>query len=312
MPTTTQELLPDYKSYEYNAARFSGADRETLIKNLVESNFYGLRRLRQYLMSGQEKRQGFMKDLSAGRRYESCPFPIEVALLRALCMGFARYQGHGDTKEDDVRSFINCVRFGVHAPHLPGVIEYDPEVFFRAFQGVEVHRDVALMEDGNDYAVSIDWMDYRIYQIPALEKDFLWDLLQMHQSPWSKAGTVIHLEEAEDAEKRERKARPVMVGRQANRGDHISARTPVISMASPGSSLHISFVSGTQAGLINLMPTLLSSPTFELAEPGRWIKDLHPGDQWLVVTYQPPPPLADARMIHVPPQIDFAQETLND
>ena len=246
---------------------------------------------------------------------DSCPFPFEVSLLRALCMGFHRYQGRGSSAREEAEAFIESVRFGVHAPHLPGVVEYEPQVFFRAFQGIEVHRDVSPMEDSTDTANCLDWMDYRIYQIPSLEKDFVWDLMQMHASPWAKRDrAVLHMENASDPEQKDlsRKKMPVMVGRQANRLPADGKAQPVISMANPGSSLHLSFVSGSPVGILNLMPILAGAESFEPKGPGRSVQEVHPGDHWLVVTYQPPPPLVDARMLLVPPQIDFAQETSND
>ena len=66
MSSATQELDLAYGSLEYEEARATGADRATLINNLVESNFHGLRKLRQYVMAGQEKRQAFILDLSLG------------------------------------------------------------------------------------------------------------------------------------------------------------------------------------------------------------------------------------------------------
>jgi hypothetical protein len=313
MSTVIQESLqPDIDTPEYEEMKRSGASRETLVQNLVESNFHGLRRLRQYVMAGQEKRQGFIRDLAQGRRLESCPFPVEVALLRALCMGYARFQGQGDTVYEQASAFMATMRFGVHAPHMGGVVEYEPSVFFRAFQGVEVHRDVSHLEDSNDRAASIDWMDFRIYQIPPVEKDFIWDLMQMSFSPWAKPASVIHLEDAKLPTHRDRRGMPVMVGRQRNRKGHSAKDEALISMANPGASLHLCLLSGTPAGIIHMMPTLQGEVGFDVASPGRKIDEVRNGDHWLVATYQPPPPIADARMFHVPAEIDSMNEEVSN
>lgn len=60
---------------EYETERRSGADRLTLVRNLAECTFHGLRRLQAYSMAGMDKRRAFSSDLARGKLIDSCPFP---------------------------------------------------------------------------------------------------------------------------------------------------------------------------------------------------------------------------------------------
>jgi hypothetical protein len=302
---TVVEKDPGIEDPQYEVVRRSGADRATLTRNLAECNFYGLRRLEAYLMAGADKRKAFSRDLAMGKLLESCPFPLEVALLRALHMGADRWRGGEETPEAAAKAFVDTVRFGVMAPHLSAVVEYPPEVFFRAFQGVEVHRDVPYLEDsspnGGD-ARSLDWMDFRIYSIPPLEKDFCWDLFLMDRSPWAKTEhEAISTTQVARPENRDRRPLPIMVARQRNRHRGEVGR-PMIGMVTPGASLHLTLVSGDPDGIGELLPTLFGSPVENLPAPATPVGELRENESWLVITYNPPPPMADARLMVVPPQ----------
>lgn len=298
--------LPDVDTPEYRVSQKSGASRETLARNLVEANFHGLRSLSAYVMAGEERRRGFVQDLAQGKLIESCPFPIEIALLRSMLMGLARWQGGGHSIGDTAEAFVNSLRFGVQAAHLSGVIEYEPEVFFRAFQGVEVHRDVPYSEDRGQDARSLDWMDYRVYGIPALEKDLLWDLFHMDASPWADPAPVLSMGQVALPEQRERTDLPLMVGRQRNRRQADGRQ--MISMAQPGSSFHLALVSGSRSELPQFMPALVGPPPASLPELGRAVEELGDSDHWLVVTYQAPPMRREANLRLVPHQLKVREE----
>ncbi len=279
--------LPDVDTPEYLEALRSGASRAMLAKDLAESNFHGLRRLAAYTMAGFEQRHAFTRDLARGKIIESCPFPFEVALLRALQMGMARFGGAGETLPAQAAGFMDTVRCGVFAPHLKSVLEYEPEVFFRAFQGLEVHRDVDYLEESEDSRVSLDWMDFRIYQIPALEKDLLWDLFLMDRSPWSLSGRT-NKEIREGHEVVSERLMPVMVGRQRNR--HRECKGVItLSMGGPGSSLHLTIAKGSSQELLSVFPTLAGERIVTPSGLGRTPTEIGENDTWLIVTYQPRP-----------------------
>lgn len=287
--------LPNVDTEEYLAARVAGASRAVLARDLAESNFHGLRRLEAYTMAGYEKRHAFTRDLARGKIIESCPFPFEVALLRALQMGMARFSGAGESISAQANAFIGTLRCGVLAPHLKSVIEYQPEVFFRAFQGLEVHRDVDYLEESEESRVSLDWMDFRIYQIPALEKDLLWDLFLMDHSPWAKAtrsAKEVRIGEEAPAER----PLPVMVGRQRNRKQAEGAII-TLSMGGPGSSLHLTIAKGGSQEMLSMIPALAGERIQTPCGLGCTPERLGENDTWLLVTYQPRPQMAD-RFFH--------------
>ena len=283
-------LLPDPDSPEYLEAQRSGATRTILAKDLAESNFHGLRRLEAYTMAGWEKRNAFTRELARGKTIDGCPFPFEVALLRALQMGMARFGGAGESLPAQAAAFMSTLRFGVLAPHLKSVIEYEPEVFFRAFQGLEVHRDVDFLEETEDSRITLDWMDFRIYQIPSLEKDLIWDLYLMDRSPWANVRKAKEIKDG--AERVSDRPMPVMVGRKRNRDPK---RTDVItlSMGGPGSSLHLTIAKGSPSEIQTILPGLAGERIVTPNGLGRTPTELRETDAWLVVAYQPRPQLAD-------------------
>jgi len=282
--------LPDTDTPEYLETQCAGATRAILAKDLAESNFHGLRRLEAYTMAGYDKRLGFTRELARGETIPGCPFPFEVPLLRALHMGMARFGGAGESLPAQAAAFISTLRFGVLAPHLKSVIEYEPEVFFRAFMGLEVHRDVDYLEETEDSRVALDWMDFRIYQIPPLEKDLLWDLFLMDRSPWAAERKAKEIKEG--AELASDRPMPIMVGRQRNRHRQ---RPGVItlSMGGPGSSLHLTIAKGSPSEIQTIIPGLAGERIVTPNSLGRTPTELRETDTWLVVTYQPRPQLAD-------------------
>lgn len=302
--TTTKD--PEVDSPEYLIARSSGPDRATLARNLAECNFHGLRRLQAYTMAGLDKRRAFSSDLARGRLINSCPFPFEVAILRALHMGLARWNGEQESAAEAATVFMETVRFGVWAPHLPAVVEYPPEVFVRAFQGAEVHRDVPYLDDSSEDACSLDWMDFRTYHIPPLEKDLLWDLFLMGSSPWAKPSTAVSLGNALLPETREQRALPVMVARSRNRKE--AEGRNIIGMVTPGASLHLALVSGSPEGIARMQPILIGTHPKQLPPPAMEVGELREDDHWLVATYNPPPAMAEARPQVVPWQLDVQDE----
>ena len=282
--------LPDTDTPEYMEAQRSGATRAILTKDLAESNFQGLRQFAAYTMSPYEKRHAFTRELAQGNTLPGCPFPFEVALLRGLQMGLARFGGAGESLPAQAAAFISTLRFGVSAPHLKTVIEYEPEVFFRAFEGLEVHRDVDRLEETEDSRVAIDWMDFRIYQIPSLEKDLIWDLFLMDRSPWATERKAKEIKEG--AERVSERPLPIMVGRQRNR--HRQRKDVItVSMGGPGSSLHLTLAKGSPSEIQTIIPGLAGERIVTPNGLGRTPSDLRETDAWLIVTYQPRPQLAD-------------------
>lgn len=304
---TTATLIQEIavNTPEYLATQRDGTTREVLARNLAESNFQGLRRLSQYTKNGdqnQAARTAFCRDLARGNTIKSYPFPFEVALLRALQMGLKHWSGEGDTLEAQAKAFIATLRCGVLAPHLRSVVEYEPEIFFRAFQGLEVHRDVAYMEgteQGTEAPRVLDWMDFKIYQVPSLEKDLLWDLFNMSKSPWaSKERRAAQLNGGEVAGSY---LLPYMVGRQRNRVESAKGNAVMLTMSAPGASLHLGLATGSPLGIKSAVPALIGEretvtvPTDNqggTALLGQTPTEIRDGDHWLVVHYQPPPNLA--------------------
>lgn len=283
-------LLPDVDTPEYLETQRAGASRALLATDLAESNFHGLRRLEAYTMNDFRGRHRFTRVLAQGETIPGRPFSFEVSLLRALHMGLARFGGAGDTLGAQATAFMSTLRFGVLAPHLKSVIEYQPEVFFRAFQGLEVQRDVDYLEESEDSRVTLDWMDYRIYQIPPLEKDLLWDLFLMDQSPWASVRTAKEIRE--DRELPVERILPIMVGRQRNR-DRQRPGVLALSMGGPGSSLHLTIAKGSPLEIQSIFPPIVGETIVTPNGLGRTPQELHENDTWLVVTYQPRPQMAD-------------------
>jgi len=316
--TLTQEIRVN--TAEYLATQRDGTTREVLVRNLTESNFQGLRRLSQYTKAGdqnQTARAAFCRDLARGNTIQSYPFPFEVALLRALQMGLNRWDGAGDTLQAQAQAFIGTLRCGVLAPHLPSVVEYEPEIFFRAFQGVEVHRDVTFMEGselGAEAPRVLDWMDYRIYQVPGLEKDLLWDLFNMSKSPWSSKARKA--DKLNGGEVTGSSLLPYMVGRQRNREEVPGGSAVMLTMSAPGASLHLSLVTGSPLGIKSAVPAMVgerltvtvpSDDKGGAAFLGQTPAEIKDGDHWLIVTYQPPPNLSTGLRL-VPAEIRPMEE----
>lgn len=322
--------LPDIDTPGYLAEAREGASRRQLAKNLVESNFHGLRSLRAYTQAGDHGRKAFIRDLAEGKLMESCPFPFEVALLRALHMGFERWASPSSSHAARVEAYMSRVRFGVMCEHLTSVVEYDPEVFFRAFQGFEVHRDVPLLEDAGDGGASLDWSDFRIYAIPELEKDLVWDLFQLDGGLLS-GGHAWHLPQGGDGETSEggkgvlamgraghtedqpRIPLPLMVGRQRNRARKEKVKHPdefLVPIHAPSASIHLSAVYGTVDHLGYLFPKLIGPEPVSLVGHGaRGVgqENLRDNEVWLVATYTLPTPVADARLKKALETANFTQ-----
>jgi hypothetical protein len=261
---------------------------QKLLNILENKTFDGFNSPELQAIGGTQARFRLVQRLITGGVVEASPFPVELALIRAI------HIAKGNRALVPNSKFVEQLRFGVTASHMNGVKEISFGELQDSISQIEFRRDVALSREDTGRNTIIEWLAYAFYKMPLEMRDPLWDLFEMDDYDVHNDDQLFYPSFDTLREGMSQVPVPIIVGKNRNKARVEAIRKthgecPVIGMDHMGAtiSLILFFSSGDPTTDAIIFPLLGRGKRLREGEDGAPQQKANP--IWIVLAYNPPP-----------------------
>jgi len=235
-------------------------------------------------LSKISKVQALTHRLTALVPVEGVPFPVSLAIVRSMLLGFSKLEVTPDV-------FAKSMRFGVFGAHMPSVREVNYSGFQAGFAGIRLRQDLACSELELEDVALVDWRGFEFHSIPADTSDALWDLFDMEQSQYSAPDPQRRtFQVLDDRGFPIQRLRPILVSATRNRKNlrlDDGRVVPAYGMGHHGASISFTLVLTPKYRDENLAALL--GEAYPALAGAQLLRPLVHGEAWLIATYDAPP-----------------------